>query len=220
MHKLSLLPFRCVEFYGTEENSNEFNCVLLNCPELLDSDTGMMEMEDDNLRELLKRHQDYYSSPHYLRDQRSHEVFLDISSEDIAPLAGVITKDVSFSQAVKLDAVSHIMSVEPFIGTYVRENTSKLKLDIIDMSTNHIVFSTAVNTTGMKNNAFHKIDLPLVKVRKGAMYEFRFTSIDGTSGNAVTIYTTGKGNTTDVRYGMINGERQGFNFSMKISGIK
>ncbi|MDR1219035.1 MAG: class I SAM-dependent methyltransferase [Treponema sp.] len=86
MHKLSLLPFRCVEFYDTEENTIEFNCVLLNRPELLEPDTGMMEAEDDNLRRLLKRHQDYYSSPQYLQDQRSHEVFLDIFSEDIARL--------------------------------------------------------------------------------------------------------------------------------------
>jgi SAM-dependent methyltransferase len=130
MNKLSLSPFRCVEFFDTEENSTEFN------------------------------------------------------------------------------------------GTYMRENTSKIQCDIIDMPANHIMFSTAVNTAGMKDNAFHTIDLPFVKVKKGAMYEFRFTSIDGTSGNTVTIYTTGKGKATDTRYGMINGERQDFNFSMKISGIK
>jgi hypothetical protein len=149
-----------------------------------------------------------------------HGAFLDILYEDIAPIAGVMSKGDSFSQAVKLDAFSYIMSVEPFIGTYMRENTSKIQFDIIDMSANHKVVSTTVDTKDMKDNAFHRIDLPCAPVRKGATHEFRFTSIDGASGNGVTIYTTGKGKTMDASYGMINGERQNFNFSMKISGVK
>jgi hypothetical protein len=160
----------------------------------------------------------FVETAHNIWIKKTNVVSLEISFEDVRPIAGVMLKNISFSQAVKLDAFSRLMSVEPFIGTYTRENTSKIKFDIIDMSTNHIVFSKTVDTKDMKDNAFHKIDLPFVEVKKGAMYEFRFTSLDGTKGNAVTIYTTGKGKTTDASYGMINGERQDFNFRMKISG--
>ncbi|MCL2260709.1 MAG: hypothetical protein FWC15_05050 [Fibromonadales bacterium] len=53
MLNFNLLPFKCYEFYNTNVNYQEFNCILELEPNLLIENSAEQETEKENLIELL-----------------------------------------------------------------------------------------------------------------------------------------------------------------------
>jgi hypothetical protein len=141
-----------------------------------------------------------------------------ISFDDVKPIYP-ITKEMIFSQVTNVSG-SGIKKVSAFFGTYMRKNTSEIDFDIIDINTNEVLFNKILNTNKMKDNSWYVIDVPNIQVNQDSLYEFKFSSHDATIDNSVTLYTTGVDKVNENCYGMINGERQNFNFRIKILGEK
>jgi hypothetical protein len=129
-----------------------------------------------------------------------------------------IIQGTTVSQVINVSG-STVKKVSVFIGTYVRINTSTIDFSMIDIKTQETLFIKTLETRKMKDNSWHVIDVPNIPVNQDNLYEFRFTSSDSAVDNCVVIYST-EASVSEICYGMVNGEKQNFNFCIKILGEK
>jgi hypothetical protein len=131
-----------------------------------------------------------------------------------------IIQETTVSQVINVSG-STVKKVNVFIGTYERVNTSTIDFGMVDIKTGETLFIKTLETRKMKNNYWHVIDVPDIQVNQDNLYEFRFTSSDAAVNNGVVIYSTEtEANVSETCYGMINGEKQNFNFCIRILGEK
>lgn len=104
-----------------------------------------------------------------------------------ATVIGEMTRDMTLRQPIRLDA-DEITGVSLYLSTYGRDNTSRLRVRILD-SAGEVLGEKQVSCRDLSDNAMNSIVFDeAIAVDRDAGYELQVTSPDGMAGDAVTAW--------------------------------
>ena len=136
------------------------------------------------------------------------------------PTAGIIDP-ISDGQRIEQVFVSDantLSMVDIQIGTYMRINNFRLKVDIIDVEKKEVLASKTVDASHLIDNDYERIDFGSVLLEKGKSYSIAFSSYGSGADNTVSIYRTDDNTSTNDYYAVIDNKKQSFNLAIKIYG--
>jgi hypothetical protein len=99
---------------------------------------------------------------------------------------GELTSERSFVQTF-IAKHPGIDGVDLFLATFIRNNTSDIRCDLID-DKGEILASDIINASLIIDNSWVKFNLASSNLILGGKYGIRLTSINSRSGNAITWY--------------------------------
>lgn len=128
---------------------------------------------------------------------------------------GAVVSDHSYAQTfvAKTDTIEQ---VNVMIGTYTRQNHSKLTLQVMDGD--KMLSSKEINVPKLVDNGIEKIKFAPVAVQKGKEYRLEFKATDTKENDCVTIYRTADASAAPVGDALIDGTVCPFDLCVEIFG--
>jgi len=99
---------------------------------------------------------------------------------------GEMTKTDQIEESFYFDK-DNLSSFDLLLSTYKRQNLSLLKVELLDAN-KKAYFSKVIDTSTIVDNAYVNFDVPVIRSSKGKQFFIRITSVDGTPGNAITLW--------------------------------
>jgi hypothetical protein len=96
---------------------------------------------------------------------------------------GINTVDQSF-----VASEDGLVQVKFTIATWARENTSTLNVKIMQQGESKPIFDSKVDTSALVDNNEYVAEFPAIKKSKGVTFNIVLSSLNGKSGNAVTVW--------------------------------
>lgn len=103
------------------------------------------------------------------------------------------------------------------IGTYERQNSSDLTIEIVD-ETKNVLASLDVDVENLVDNAMEVIEFAPIKVENGNLYTVRIIPSNSDSTNCVAIYRTADNTANEREYAVIDGVLQSYNLFISLYG--
>lgn len=99
-----------------------------------------------------------------------------------------------------------LAGVRVYFSTFDRNNTSKLEIKVLDSNSGEILSKKIINTGSLEDNAYETIffNKP-IKNNENNKYKFMIESIDGISGNAITLWIDDESTKPGILY--VNNEK-------------
>jgi hypothetical protein len=101
-----------------------------------------------------------------------------------------------------------------FLGTYRRENSGTLKLELVSAD-GVALASSRLAASEITDNAWGTFKFEGIPLTEGTVYSFRLTSEDSSEGNAVTWYAS-KSDRYDGGQALIDGHPSGGDFALRL----
>lgn len=136
-------------------------------------------------------------------------------SSSPADIVGPVYPGQEVSQVFSVDKDT-INEISVQFGTYGRVNTSSLTMEIEDVETGKIIYSTQVNVPKIKDNSYTKLSSEPIAVEPGKLYSLNFSSEDSDIENCITIYRTLDTSAAPDGYAIIDGSKQLYNLCVDI----
>lgn len=125
---------------------------------------------------------------------------------------GEIVKGVGITQ--ELPKITQIDNIDVLFATYENNVTSNIKVSIVQKNKKEI-FSKTINGKEIKNNEYYSIPINIKIENKDMPVYLKFEGIDGTSGNALTIWSSDTQSQENEYY--INGQDSNKTLNIKIN---
>ena len=142
--------------------------------------------------------------------------FFSTENEELTVI-GPITDEREVKQ-IFISSKSKINKITVRIGTYTRVNYSQLKMELIDLNDNSVLFSNNIDVQNLVDNEYLTVELPNVETTIGEKYAVAFSANSTNENDFVTIYRTVNNGQTEGEYAIIDGEIQSFNLNINIYG--
>ncbi len=141
------------------------------------------------------------------------------SNMDMTKIVGAVETGDIYEQIFTPQG-NKITGIAVKVGTYMQENTSILKCELIDMQSQSVKNELKLDTAKLKDNEYIRFKFPSsTKIDDGSTYAVRMTAEAIVSGDRFTFYRSNyKKESEDHGYAMVNGKKKNFDLGIQVFG--
>lgn len=147
------------------------------------------------------------------------KILFAAEEQQTVEIVGVMTPKDEYEQ-VFLAKGKQVSGIAVDMGTYMRENHSVIKCELIDKETDAVLNTLEIHTEDLIDNAYVTFDFPkATEVVRDKQYAIRIRSVSILEGDIFTLYRTQeKPDIDDSNYAVVNGKKEHFDFCLKVYG--